>query len=60
MKFHDLPEILTPKDLMAYLPLGRDAIYSALQSQALKNVRVGQKYIVTKAALRDYLGGAIE
>lgn len=25
--FVALPEVLTPKDLMEYLPLGRDAIY---------------------------------
>jgi excisionase family DNA binding protein len=56
----ELPEILTPKDLMSYLRIGRDAVYSALKSQTIRNVRVGQKFIVTKHALRDFLGGVAE
>lgn len=60
LRFADLPDILTPKDLMEYLPLGRDAIYEALKSQAIRNVRVRQKIMVTKAALRDFLGGSVE
>jgi excisionase family DNA binding protein len=58
--FEDLPELLTPKDLMEYLPLGRDAIYAALKSQAIRNVRVGQKFIITKGALREFLGETAE
>jgi hypothetical protein len=60
MRFEDLPEVLTPKHLIEYLPLGRDAIYSALNGQAIRNVRVGQKYIITKGALREFLGGGVE
>jgi excisionase family DNA binding protein len=60
MRFEDLPELLTPKDLTEYLPLGRDAIYEALKSQTIRNVRVGQKFIIPKAALREFLGGAVE
>ncbi len=59
-RFEDLPDILTPKDLMMYLPVGRDGVYNALQSQKIRNVRVGQKIICTKAALREFLGGAVE
>ncbi len=59
-RFADLPDLLTPKDLFAYLPVGRDSIYEALKSQTIRNVRVGQKFIVTKAALRDFLGGTVE
>ncbi len=52
--FAQLPEVLTPKDLIEYLPLGRDRIYEALKSQAIQNVRVGQKFIITKRALREF------
>lgn len=58
--FEELPEILTPANLIEYLPIGRDGVYRALQSQAIRNVRVGQKIICTKAALREFLGGAVE
>ena len=45
---------------MEYLPLGRDRIYEALNSRAIRNVRVGQKFIITKRALREFLGGDVE
>jgi excisionase family DNA binding protein len=59
-RFAELPDILTPQNLMEYLPLGRDSIYAALKSQAIRNIRVGQKMIVTKSALREFLGGIVE
>ena len=55
-----LPEILTPRDLMEYLPLGRDKVYQALESQAIRNIRVGQKFLIPKRALREFLGGDVE
>jgi excisionase family DNA binding protein len=58
--FEELPDILTPKDLIKYLPIGRDAVYQALQSQVIPNVRIGQKFIIPKSALREFLGGAVE
>jgi excisionase family DNA binding protein len=58
--FTELSEILTPRDIMECLNLGRDGVYAALRSQAIRNVRVGQKFIITKAALREFLGGAVE
>lgn len=60
LRFADLPDLLTPKDLIRYLPIGRDAVYEALKSQSIRNVRLGQKIIVTRAALREFLGGAVE
>jgi excisionase family DNA binding protein len=59
-RFEELPEILTPQDIIEYLPLGRDSVYSALKSQTIPNVRLGQKFIITKSALRDFLGGHVE
>ena len=59
-RFDQLPDILTPQDLMAFLPIGRNAIYDLLQNQQIRNVRVGQKFIIPKAALREFLGGAVE
>ena len=59
-RFAELPELLTPKHLIEYLPLGRDVIYAALNPQIIRNVRVGQKFIITKGALREFLGGGVE
>lgn len=59
-RFEDLPEVLTPKELMLYLRIGRDAVYSALQSQTIRNIRIGQKFVIPREALRDFLAGAAE
>jgi len=59
-RFADLPDILTPRDLIAFLPIGRNAVYSALKRQSIKSIRVGQKLLITKAALREFLGGRVE
>lgn len=60
LRFEELPEILTPDDLFKYLPIGRDAVYRALKSQTIRNVRIGQKFLITKGALREFLGGIVE
>ena len=57
MRWEDLPEILTPADLMRLLPIGRNAIYSALNRQLIHNVRLGQKFLIRKDALREFLEG---
>ena len=54
MRFDELPEILTPRDLIEYLPIGRDGVYSALKEQRIRNIRLGQKIIIPKAALREF------
>ena len=59
-RFADLPDILTPHDVIAFLPIGRNAVYDAIKRQTLKSVRVGQKILITKAALREFLGGNVE
>jgi excisionase family DNA binding protein len=59
-RLDDLPDVMTPQDLIAFLPLGRNAIYELLQEQRIKSVRVGQKFIIPKTALRDFLGGVSE
>jgi excisionase family DNA binding protein len=60
VRFAELPDILTPQDLFAFLPIGRNAVYDALKSQKIKSIRVGQKFLITKAALREFLGGNVE
>ena len=44
---------------MNFLRIGRDAIYKALQDGTIRSVRLGQKFIIPKPALRDFLGGVV-
>lgn len=59
LTFDELPEIMTPAHLIAYLPLGRDAVYAALKSGAIRSVRVGQKFLVPKTALKEFIDGKL-
>ena len=59
-RFAELPDVRTPHDIIAFLPIGRNAVYDALKRRAIKSVRVGQKLLITKAALREFLGGSVE
>lgn len=59
-RFEQLPDILTPKDLMDFLPIGRNAVYEILRAKKIRSVRIGQKFMIPKAALREFLGDAVE
>ena len=55
VRYDELPDVLTPKEAQAFLRLGRNAIYAALQGGKIRSVRVGQKFLIPKAALREFL-----
>ena len=55
IRYDDLPDVLTPKEARTFLRLGRNAIYAALQDGKIRSVRVGQKFLTPKAALREFL-----
>lgn len=59
-RFSELPDVLTPRDLIGFLPIGRNAVYDALRTRAIKSTRVGHRLLITKAALREFLGGNVE
>lgn len=59
-RLEDLPDVLTVKDLRALLPIGKNAIYEALHDQRIRNVRVRQKILIPKTAVREFLGHPVE
>ena len=50
-----LPDVLTPRQVMAYLQLGRDSVYQLLSSGALPSVRIGRTYRVPRRSLEQWL-----
>ena len=54
-RYDHLPDVLTPQEARAFLRLGRNAIYAALQDGRIRSVRLGQKFLIPKAALREFL-----
>ena len=55
VRYDQLPDVLTPKEAQAFLRLGRNAIYAALQGGRIRSVRHGQKFLILKTALREFL-----
>jgi len=56
-RLDELPEVLTAADVVAYLRgiYGRNAVYDLLHSQRIRNRRHGQKFLIPKGALRDFI-----
>lgn len=48
-------KILTPKDLMAMLQLGRNSVYELLQLDIIKSVKIGRNYRIEEKDVLEYL-----
>ena len=51
-RFEDLPEFLSPDEVMAFLGLGRGLVYDLLHTGALPTVRFGRLFRVHREALK--------
>lgn len=51
----DYPDVLTPTECMNILSIGRNAIYTLLQNDVLKSVKIGKQYRIPKSSLENYL-----
>lgn len=51
----ELPLILTPDDVSAFLKLGRSATYEALRTGCIPAVRVGKLWRISRDALLNWL-----
>ncbi len=50
-----LPDVLTPRQVMDYLQLGRDSVYQLLASGDLPGARIGRSWRVPRRALEEWL-----
>ena len=51
----DCKDVLSVQDLYDILPIGRNAVYKLLNNNTIKNIRVGNKIIIPKQYLIDFL-----
>jgi excisionase family DNA binding protein len=58
IRFDDLPDVLTPGEVQSFLRLGRNATYDLLKNGTLRSVRLGQKYLIPREAVRELLDGS--
>ena len=51
----DYPDVLTPTECMNILSIGRNAIYTLLQADVIKSLKIGKQYRIPKSSLENYL-----
>lgn len=51
----DYPDVLTPTECMNILSIGRNAIYTLLQNDIIKSVKIGKQYRIPKSSIENYL-----
>ena len=49
--FEDLPELMTPEEVQAFLGVGRTTIYALLRQDELPHIRFGRRLWVPKEGL---------
>jgi excisionase family DNA binding protein len=49
--FDRLPQVLTPRDLQAYLGIGKTATYELLKSRRITSTRLGHLIRIPRASL---------
>ena len=51
----EYPDVLTPEDVMNFLSIGRNTVYSILKTGELSSVKVGKQYRIPKKYILEYL-----
>lgn len=57
-RLDDYGDALSVRDCYALLPLGMNAVRRLIADGTIKSLRVGNRYIVPKSALIEWLGAA--
>lgn len=50
-----LPNILEVKDLAKYLAISHNTAYNLVRSKAIRSVKIGRTYRITKEAVLEFL-----
>lgn len=53
---HNLPDILTVKDVANILRVGTNTVYALLKNGEINSKRIGRRYIIPKKCVMDYIG----
>ncbi|MCI9641871.1 MAG: helix-turn-helix domain-containing protein [Eubacterium sp.] len=51
----DYPDVLSVEDLQNILRIGRSAAYSLLRENKIKTLKIGNRYIIPKKSVIDFL-----
>lgn len=53
--FEDYPDIMTVRDVMSALDIGRRAVYALIHNGQLRSFRMGPHHRICKSALSEYV-----
>lgn len=57
--FSEYPDVVTAEEVMSMLRLGKTTVYQLLKDGSIKSLRYGNRYIVPKKCVIDYLSAAL-
>lgn len=57
--FKEFPDVITVDDLQKMLNIGRNSAYEILKSGVIKTIKVGEKYIIPKQSVINFIKAAI-
>ena len=53
--FENYPDVLKVEELMQMLHIGRNRVYMLLSTNAIRNIRIGRRYIIPKTGGIEFL-----
>lgn len=53
-------DVITPKDLCKILRIGTNTAYLILQNKTIPSIRIGNKYIIPKASVINFLNDCLK
>ena len=53
--FENYPDVLKVEELMQMLHIGRNRVYELLSTNAIRNIRIGRRYIIPKTGVIEFL-----
>ena len=58
--FREYADILRIKDVQQMLNIGRNKVYELLKSGEIKSIRIGNKYIIPKKSVIDFVTNKLQ
>ena len=58
--FQNYPDVVTIKQLMQMLNIGKNKAYELIKNKTIQTVRIGKKYIIPKVAVIQFLSNKIK
>ncbi len=58
--FTDYPDVVSISDLQSMLRIGRNTAYGLLKSGAIQSIKVGQRYIIPKTSVIEFLARGLQ